>query len=141
MDVQKIDLLPGLQDRIGRAVCILPARHIVNIGRSVHIDDPHVIDRRISNDRAAVHMILPIEENSLRCHIFQSARSQLRDMQMIHHILLQICMRLIVLFIHDAGKLKVRIHIDCFRRLDHTELAKNRLCEGSLIGHPVEVCL
>ena len=61
MDVQKIDLLPGLQDRIGRTVRILLARHIVHIFSSAHIDDPHVINRCISNDRAAVHMVLPIE--------------------------------------------------------------------------------
>ena len=84
-------------------------------------------------------MVLPIEEDRLWRCIFQRARGQLRDMQIIHHILLQICMRLIVLVIHDAGKLKVLFHIDLFRRLDRTELAKNLPCQGSLIRHPIEI--
>ena len=133
MDVQKIDLLPGLQDRIGRTVCILLARHIVHIFSSAHIDDPHVINRCISNNRAAVHMVLLIEEDRLRRYIFQRARVQLRDVQLIHHILLQICMLLIVLVIHDAGKINIVLYTDRLLRFNSAEPRQNCLREFSLI--------
>ena len=133
MDVQKIDHLPGFQDRIGRTVRILLARHIVHIFSSAHIGDPHVINRCISNDRAAVHMVLLIEEDRLRRYIFQCARGQFRETHFLHHIRLQLCMILIVLVIHDAGKINILLYTDLLLRFNSTEPRQNCLCEFSLI--------
>ena len=54
-------------------------------------------------------------------------------MQNIHHILLQICMLLIVLVIHDAGKINILLYTDLLLRFNSAEPRQNCLCEFSLI--------
>lgn len=76
-------------------------------------------------------MVLLIEEDRLRRYIFQCARGQLRDMQNIPHILLQICMLLIVLVIHDAGKINIILYTDLLLRFNSAEPRQNCLREFS----------
>ena len=78
-------------------------------------------------------MIVSLIIDRLRCRVLDRSRDQTFNMHIIHHIQLQICMLLLVLVIHDAGKINMILYTDRLLRFDSAEPRQDCLREFSLI--------
>ena len=69
----------------------------------------------------------------LRCRVLDRSRSQAFNMHILLHIIFQIRMPLIILIIHDTGKINMILYTDRLLRFNSAEPRQNCLREFSLI--------